>query len=415
MYKSVLVIISLLAIASLTCCIFLLPADTSYIIFALLITSGILTGLLSILLFTRNNIKTSELQKFFTHLQGKEQANLSLRLNADSQTSKDLITLVNHHLAFLEEQISAIQASASRLIPMSKELANTYGNIHQKASMQLQHSNSMLDSMGQMKNASLQVHHDMADITVSVDDATEYVDDCNVVVDKFVDSSKKLSHQMEQATVGLDSLKVDSDQIIQVVDEINSIAEQTNLLALNAAIEAARAGESGRGFAVVADEVRTLAERTQKATQSVQEMVNRIQGSTQDLENTMNQGNEYTQKTVEESQNAKQQLEKISQTITEINGLTTTIQHSIASQTKASDAAHHSVEALNLINEESLKTSELQSVSNDDLQKLGLTIKEKLGHFILTESTWNENLRTETRASETTSEKQESTEDIELF
>lgn len=79
------------------------------------------------------------------------------------------------------------------------------------------------------------------------------------------ESASKGAKDMAEMMSSMDELKTSSNEIAKIIKVIDEIAFQTNILSLNAAVEAARAGDVGKGFAVVAEEVRNLAQRCASA------------------------------------------------------------------------------------------------------------------------------------------------------
>lgn len=126
--------------------------------------------------------------------------------------------------------------------------------------------------------------------------------------------SSKAVNQAQNASVKMAELGSAAKKIGMVTETITEISEQTNLLALNATIEAARAGEAGKGFAVVANEIKELAKQTAAATLNIKEQIDEVQRT--------------TELTVTE-------IDQISQVITGVNEIVTSIAAAVEEQTAA--------------------------------------------------------------------------------
>jgi methyl-accepting chemotaxis protein len=109
----------------------------------------------------------------------------------------------------------------------------------------------------------------VSSINTQVQDMVRQNDTLDVELAKRVEDISRQQEKVTEVVNNIQNLGAATENIGNIVVSISDIADQTNLLALNAAIEAARVGDKGRGFAVVADEVRKLAQKTEKLTKDI--------------------------------------------------------------------------------------------------------------------------------------------------
>ncbi|WP_407693053.1 methyl-accepting chemotaxis protein [Pseudomonas paeninsulae] len=176
--------------------------------------------------------------------------------------------------------------------------------------------------------------------------ARDEAQQARVVVGQSIEHIERMSADIGGAAAAVGELAQQVGSIDQVLAVIRGISEQTNLLALNAAIEAARAGEMGRGFAVVADEVRTLASRTQRSTDEIQQIIQRLKQGADTAVISMHAGQAATGTGVEASQRTGQSLGAITEQVETISDMNTQVAAATEEQSAVTEEITRNVQGI---------------------------------------------------------------------
>ena len=202
-----------------------------------------------------------------------------------------------------------------------------------------------------------------------------------VVVTQATQAVGRLAEEINGASQVISGVEKDSDAIGSILDVIKAVAEQTNLLALNAAIEAARAGEQGRGFAVVADEVRTLASRTQKSTQEIEQMIKRLQEGSRRAVQVMQSSRDQAQLVVKQASEATEALHAITRAVTTINEMNTQIASAAEQQNATTEEMNKSISGIRDVAEQTATGAAQSTSASEELARLATQLQGLINNF----------------------------------
>lgn len=293
----------------------------------------------------------------------------------------ELTEAVNEMSDNLRDLVTMVSNSTEELAAASSQLANTAEITNQGMSNQQSETEQVATAMNEMSATVQEVARNAAEAAASASDADNEASAGSKIVAQTMQSIQQLADNISQASETINALGEDTKGVDDIVKVISGIADQTNLLALNAAIEAARAGEQGRGFAVVADEVRTLAGSTQKSTEEIRNMLERLKAGSNNAVNIMNAGHEQAQHSVKQATLASNALTAITNAVAEISNMNTQIATASEEQSAVAEEMNRSIVRINSEAETTLQSSHDTGAAASQVGALSKQLKELVARF----------------------------------
>src|SRR5690625_3435079 len=260
-------------------------------ILAAIFTSNSISKPIKIVMDRMNSVAGGDLsQKPLETRLVDEIGQLVVATNEMNGNMRTLLGQVSEVSETVSRQSEELTQASNEVSAGSEQIASTMQELASGSETQAHNAGELSNSMGRFTSKIGEANEDGRNIQQSSNEVLEMTTNGYQLMEKSTRQMNVINKIVRSAVEEVHNLDHQSQKISELVSVIQAIADQTNLLALNAAIEAARAGEYGQGFTVVADEVRKLAESVSESVTDITGIVTDIQHETKNVTESLENG-----------------------------------------------------------------------------------------------------------------------------
>jgi methyl-accepting chemotaxis protein PixJ len=306
---------------------------------------------------------------------------LTVRVPVTENEVGTIADVYNNTLGSLRQIVSQMLAASNQVTQTSQASEAAIAKLTLRAQEQCETLNEALEQVQIVRFSARTVESNAAQVNAAVQQAKETVTAGDTTINRTVDEMENIQETVVEASERLQRLSESFQKISRVVNLISNFTTQTQLLALNASIEATRAGEYGRGFAVVANEVRSLARQSADAAIEIDQLVQEIQGGLTEVSTAMQTGMQHVVAGTTVVMDARQNLNAIVDTTTQISQLIAGISQATHDQSQQCQSLTETMTEAAFLTDQTAEESKAVSTSFKDLLTMAEDLQAKSQRF----------------------------------
>lgn len=224
------------------------------------------------------------------HLERKDEVgDLTKAIHKLQSDLRNMIGGMNDSMTSLIQASNALEETSHQTFANMDYVMKSVDTITSGAVSQADDTKNASENIIHMGNLIIETGNEAAELSESADNMLLSSDKTSTAIEKLKNISEEVGRTVDMIEELTKQTNESAESIRESAGFISEIAGQTNLLSLNASIEAARAGEAGKGFAVVAGEIQKLAEQSDNASGSIDQIVNTLIANTSHVVEAMQQ------------------------------------------------------------------------------------------------------------------------------